>query len=285
MIVDLRIAVRTHACLLLLPLLVATGCKQSTPLRPAPLLLQGAVDIEVNRLLDSIQVTHTDTIGAWIFAHGSIDGYPVIVSRTLMGAAHAAAATALAIDRYHPRAILNIGTAGGYDTALHYGDIVIGQSAVSLAAFKSPPLPAHGGSHPLEWTAMDLVPRPGEVNNLLHEGTATQFSADSGLLAAAHRAQAYTTGRKVVDGVIGTSDFWNQELDRIAFFRQHWHVSVEEMETVPAAQVASIFKIPFLGIRVVSDNVPNGELAFDPRTADAVQDFAMRVVHEYLGRL
>jgi adenosylhomocysteine nucleosidase len=282
MIFNLRNIVRTYGCLLLLPLFVASGCDQSKPSQPAPLLLQGAVDIEVNRLLDSIHVTHTDTVGTWIFAHGAIDGYPVIVSRTLMGAAHAAAATALAIERYHPRAILNIGTAGGYDTVLHYGDIVIGQSAVSLAAFKSAPLPAHAGSRPLEWTAMDLVPRPGEVNNLLHEGTATQFSADSGLLAAAHRAQGHSTNRKIIDGVIGTSDFWNQELDRIAFFRQYWHVSVEEMETVPAAQVASIFKIPFLGIRVVSDNVPNGELSFDPRTADAVQDFAMKVVHEYL---
>jgi adenosylhomocysteine nucleosidase len=73
---------------------------------------------------------------------------------------------------------------------------------------------------------------------------------------------------RVVDGVLASSDMWNEELDRIAYFRERWHTSVEEMETAPAAQVARASAVPFLGIRVVSNNVANGGI-FDPKTAAA----------------
>ena len=86
--------------------------------------------------LGKIVGTKVEKIGAWTFWRGTVDGYPVIVSRTPMGASHAAA-TALAIERYHPQAIINQGTAGGHDPTLRVGDIVLGTSAVSLAAFKT----------------------------------------------------------------------------------------------------------------------------------------------------
>jgi adenosylhomocysteine nucleosidase len=247
----------------------------------APVLIQGAMQLEVRLLLDSAHVTRVDSVGPWTFGHGTIDGYPVIVSRTLMGGTHAAAATAVAIERYHPRAIINQGTAGGYDSTLRNGDIVIGQSAISLAAFRSPSRATNAGSRPLDWVPLDLVPRPADRDGDMHAGSVTQISADSGLLAAAHRARAAAPGLRITDGVIGSGDVWNQEVDRIAVFHQQWHSSVEEMETTPAAQVARAFGVPFLGIRVVSDNAVTGA-RFDPRTADLVQDFVVGVVRAYL---
>jgi len=56
-----------------------------------------------------------EKVGGWTFWSGSVDGYPVIVSRTLKGVENAAAATAIVIQRYNPIAIINQGTAGGYD--------------------------------------------------------------------------------------------------------------------------------------------------------------------------
>ena len=41
---------------------------------------------------------------------------------------NAEAATALAIERVRPRAIINHGTAGGHDPALHVVDGIIGSS-------------------------------------------------------------------------------------------------------------------------------------------------------------
>lgn len=50
---------------------------------------------------------------------------------------NAAAATALAIERFHPRAIINQGTAGGHDADLHVMDIVVGTESVNIGAFKT----------------------------------------------------------------------------------------------------------------------------------------------------
>ena len=56
--------------------------------------------------------------------------------------------------------------------------------------------------------------------------------------------------------------------------------SAEEMETASAAQIAGSFQMPFLGIRVVSNNITNGE-AYDPRAGEACQEFVLKVVQAY----
>src|SRR6185295_15764534 len=81
---------------------------------------------------------------------------------------------------------------------------------------------------------------------------------DEGLLAAARQARDQYTKGRVMEGVIGSSEVWNSEIDRIQRFHDAFGTTVEEMETAAAAQIAGIFDIPFLGIRVVSNNITNG---------------------------
>ena len=52
---------------------------------------------------------------------------PVVVSKTRIGEINSAIATTLAIEHYHPRMILNQGTAGALVDWLNTGDIVIGK--------------------------------------------------------------------------------------------------------------------------------------------------------------
>jgi adenosylhomocysteine nucleosidase len=53
------------------------------------------------------------------------------------------------------------------------------------------------------------------------------------------------------------------------------------METASAAQIAASFQIPFLGIRVLSNNITTGE-AYDRGAGDACQDFVRAVVRAYV---
>lgn len=268
----------------LIALLAATaGCSGAAPSTDAPILLQGALRMETNRFVAALAEPHADTAGSLVFWRGTVDGLPVVVSETRMGGTHAAAATAIAIERYHPRAIINAGTAGGHDSTLHVGDIVVGVAAVSISAFKTPARAVGAGSTPLEWHALDLVQRAGDADGEMHEGQTIPFTADGALLNAARRATAGFTKGRVVEGVIASSDVWNQELDRIALFRRTLGTSVEEMETAPAAQVAKLYGIPFLGIRAVTANVTNGG-AYDARTAEAAQEFALRVLRAYAAK-
>ena len=264
--------------------LVARASAAAADGGPPPVVVQGAMPIEVDKLASRLDGVTVETVGAWTFWRCTLDGRPVVVSKTLKGGANAAAATALAVERFHPVAIHNQGTAGGHDPALRVFDVVLGASAVSLGAFKSPYRSAGAGSAPLDWVPLALTATEGSAGNDPRAHTVARFAGDEALLAAARRAApTYKRGR-VVEGVIGSSDSWNSEIDLIASYRSRFGTSVEEMETAPAAQIAALLKVPFLGIRVVSNNITNAG-GYDSGAAEACEDYVYEVVRAYLRTL
>jgi adenosylhomocysteine nucleosidase len=274
----------TSATTSLIAVLLAVPLAAAEPAGPPPVVVQGAMRLETEKLVGRLGKVEVEEVGGWSFWRGSVDGYPVIVSKTLKGVANAAAATAVAALRLQPVAIINQGTAGGHDPSLHLYDIVLGTSSVSLGAFKSPYRAKGTGSNPLDWKPLDLMASEGSAGNDPRVQKVARFRGDDALLAAALRVkQTYSRGR-VVEGVIGSSDVWNDELDLVARYHTDYGTSVEEMETASAAQIAGVLGIPFLGIRVVSDNVTNGE-PYDPKTGEACEDYVYEVVKAYVGTL
>jgi adenosylhomocysteine nucleosidase len=248
---------------------------------PRPVVVQGAMPVETERLASRLDGVTEERVGGWTFWRGTLDGYPVIVSKTLKGMSSAAAATAIAIERYRPVAIVNQGTAGGHDPELRVGDIVIGRDSVNLGAFKTAVRPPGKGSDSLEWTPMDLLASEGSASDDPNARTMRRLPADRQLLAAAESVrQSHRSGR-VVTGVIGSSDVWNSEIDRIQRFRAEYGTSVEEMETAAAAQVAGRLGVPFLGVRILSNNITNNG-GYDGKTGVACQDFVYEVVRAYI---
>ena len=237
--------------------------------------------VETERLASRLDGVTEERVGGWTFWRGTLDGYPVIVSRTLKGMSSAAAATAIAIERYRPVAIVNQGTAGGHDPELQVGDIVVGRDSVNLGAFKTAVRPQGKGSDSLEWTPMELLASEGSASDDPNARTMRRFPADEKLLAAAESVKLHRSGR-VVTGVIGSSDVWNSEIDRIQRFRAEYGTSVEEMETAAAAQVAGRFGIPFLGVRILSNNITNSG-AYDGKTGVACQEYVYEVIRAYIG--
>ena len=194
-----------------------------------------------------------------------------------MGMSNSAAATALAIERYQPIAIINQGTSGGHDPALNVFDIVLGKYTTNIGAFRTPRLPIGGGSNSLAWTeAFDVLPEDESDPEPI---AIRKFEGDQELLMAAHKVR-YDKG-EVVEGTIGSADVWNNELDRIQFFHQSYGTSVEEMEAASVAQIASQFNVPFLGIRILSNNITNNG-AYDPGTGEACQEYVLNVAEEYM---
>ncbi len=245
-----------------------------------PIVIQGALPIESERLATKLTGVSTETIGGWKFWKGTYGGYPVIISKTRMGMSNSAAATAIAIERYKPIAIINQGTSGGHDPDLHVFDIVLGKYATNIGAFKTPTLALGGGSDALKWTqAFDVLPDDEQDPEPIG---IRKFGADSELLAAANKIKDSYSKGKVVEGTIGSADVWNSELDRIKFFHDNYDTSVEEMETASVAQVASQYKVPFLGIRILSNNITNGG-GYDPATGDACQDYVLEVAKTYMA--
>jgi adenosylhomocysteine nucleosidase len=247
-----------------------------------PVIVQGAMDVEMRKLVAVLENVTEEKVRGWTFWSGTLDGYPVVVSKTLKGISNAAAATALAAERYHPVAIINQGTAGGHQPDLHVYDIVLGSDAVNIGAFKTGYRARGQGSNFADWTPLDLMRSEGSAGEDPNAHSMRRFRGDEGLLAAARKVRSQYRKGRVVDGVIGSSEIWNSELDRISRFHDQFGTIAEEMETASAAQIAGLFEIPFLGIRVLSNNIMNGE-KYDTKTGEACQEYVYDVVKAYVG--
>lgn len=243
---------------------------------PQPIVIQGAMDVETEYLIKQLQDVEKITYGGWTFWQGTIDDFPVVVAKTEVGMTNAAASTVLAIEKFHPQAIINQGTAGGHDGALHRYDIVIGEKVVNFGAFKSNFSKAKQGVHPEKWIGMEISIN---VNGKMED--VSDFKGDTALINTTKNvANLYKKG-KVVEGVIGSADQWNRELDRIKWIQQKYSTSVEEMETASAAQVAKTYNIPFLGIRILSNSEIHNE-EYDRTSGEDCQKFVLQVVKELI---
>jgi adenosylhomocysteine nucleosidase len=276
------------SALIVATFVIACGSPAPPPAPPPaasrPVLIQGAMDIEIRQLAGALEHSTEETVAGWTFWRGTIDGYPVVVSKSLKGMENAAAATVLAAERYHPVAMINQGTAGGHIPELHVGDIVLGLHTVNLGSFKTGFRPSGQGSSFDEWQPLDLNRTEGSAGQDPSARTMRRFAGDEQLLTAARGVRGQYHKGHVVEGVIGSSDQWNSELDRIQQFHDRFGTVVEEMEAASSAQIAGVYKIPFLGIRVVSNNITNDEM-YDRTTGLACQDFVYEVVKAYVSRL
>ncbi|PSW22111.1 5'-methylthioadenosine nucleosidase [Photobacterium sanctipauli] len=252
-----------------------------------PILIQGPMPIEAEYfagLLKDVRVEHT---GNFDFYIGTLNDYPIVVAKTSKGVENTAAATAIAIERYNPRAIINQGTSGGHDKDLNVGDIVLGKRSFNAGNFKTPKLAEGEGSHPMNWIPMDVMASEGSAG----EGDAAAdaekvryYAGNKDLLASAHAVKETHKRGKVVEGTIASANFWNNEIDRMNWLHENYGTSVEEMETASAAMMAEAYKVPFLGIRILSNNLTNGG-KYDPSTAEDNQKFVKNVVLHYISTL
>ncbi|MCP2035632.1 adenosylhomocysteine nucleosidase [Planomicrobium sp. HSC-17F08] len=280
-----QIWVLAMAILLILAGCSSTGETEAKEEPQRPILIQGPMPIEAEKFAERLENVKVEEAGSTFeFYIGTVEGYPVIVTKTGKGMANTGAATALAIEKYNPAAIINQGTSGGHDPALNVFDIVLGERSVNIGALKTGDLAKGEGIEPTEWKPMDLMASEGSAGEDPDAENIRYYEGDKELLAAANAVKDTHTKGKVVEGTIGSADFWNNEVDRINWIHEKYGTSVEEMETASAAQISAAYDIPFLGIRILSNNKTN-DGAYNPDTAAANQDYVFEVVKEYISSL
>ncbi|TYS58557.1 5'-methylthioadenosine/S-adenosylhomocysteine nucleosidase [Sutcliffiella horikoshii] len=249
-----------------------------------PIMVQGPMPIEAEKFADRLENVKEEKSGSFVFYIGTLDNYPVIVAKTGKGMENTAAATAVAIERYNPIAIINQGTSGGHDANLNVFDIVLGERTTNLGSLKTADKDENQGIDPTVWKPMDLMASEGSAGEDPNAEKIRYYEGDKELLAAANAViDTYTEG-KIVQGTIGSADVWNNEVDRIKWFHEKYGTSVEEMEGAAAAQIADAYDIAFLGIRILSNNKVNGG-KYNPETAAANQGYVYEVVKEYISTL
>ena len=256
----------------------ATGDYKS---RRRPILIEGAMNSETGTLVRALKNPVAYRELNWLFVAGTYKNYPVVVVRTEQGVANAAASTALAIRKFNPIAVINQGTAGGHDPALKIGDIIVGASTIDYTAVKTAYTPRGAG--------IDITQQKMRGTYAYDEATKNfqpraEYRADPTLFNMAFAAANRNGNFNVVSGVIATGNAWLQGIDHIAFLHERYGSTCEEMETCAAASVCQTAGVPFVGIRILSDNI-NINRDYDPDTGVTCQEFVLLVVEQYIDAI
>jgi adenosylhomocysteine nucleosidase len=203
-----------------------------------------------------------DGFGPWE-AYGGLAGCtPVTLVVSDCGPVNAGAATERLLATAAPLAVLNGGSAGAHDPELMPGDVVIGEATCIL--FPGPQQEARA--------ARGLHPKGVRFRKDGRRVHLPRCPADARLLALGHRvaseraagfppwsASALPLGvaarsARVVAGLIGSADAWTRRPEDVAALRSRYGTLVEDMESAFVAQVCALHDVPFLAVRVVSNN-------------------------------
>lgn len=101
-------------------------------------LIQGAMDIEIECLLSKLKNRKDITIAGYEFYEGSINNIEVVISKTLVGTINSTMATTIGVINFHPNIVINQGIAGAHRTDLHIGDIIVGEKCCNINSYKMP---------------------------------------------------------------------------------------------------------------------------------------------------
>lgn len=216
---------------------------------PVDVLVQGAMDSELQPLLAALEDKRLLHHHAWTFWTGRIGAQRVAISRTEVGPVNAAISTTLGIQLFQPKVIISQGTAGGTHPGVALHDILIGERTTDFGAIRTLHADAGQGTQPARWTPMT---QPLRLDPHVTPQRIPSFAGDPALIAS-FLALKNPRGR-VRKANIGSAHQFNKELDRLAWNRQTFGIDSEDMESAFSAAAAHAFGVPFVAIRIISNN-------------------------------
>jgi adenosylhomocysteine nucleosidase len=192
----------------------------------------GAMEPEVALLRQQITDVNSTELGGYVFYSGKLAGQAVVLVQSGIGKVASALATALLIQQFKPDAVINTGSAGGFDPQLNVGDVVISTEV---------------RHHDVDVTAFGY--EMGQVPQM-----PAAFSANPALVNAAEQSIQALGFCQTKKGLIATGDSFICDPARIAVIRQQFPTMLAvEMEGAAIAQVCHMLNTPFVVIRSLSD--------------------------------
>ena len=212
-------------------------------------------------------------IGPYVFFQGTFYNKPVVLSRLQIGFAHTAAATVLAIHTFDPKIIINQGTAGGYKDDLHNYAIVVGERYFNGGAIFTQSSPEEKETEKLPWEFLHLgsLERAESLDQCVSQRPFYSYSSEDLVAKVMAKAPNYTKG-KIRKGTIASAEEWNSDPSYLRQLSRVTGADCEEMEAAAAGKIAAAYNLPFISIKIISNNNVTGEV-FDPQTAVALQEF------------
>lgn len=226
----------------------------------------GAMEEEVELLRSRIEEKETTMAGNSEYTAGKLNGADVILLKSGIGKVNAAMSTAVLLDRFKPDAVINTGSAGGFNSDHEIGTVVISSEV---------------RHHDVDVTVFGY--EHGQVPQL-----PSAFTADSRLMEAARKAVEDIGEHALAEGLIITGDSFMSDADRVGRVRELFPEALaSEMEAAAVAQVCHQFGVPFVVIRALSDIAgKESAMSFDeflPKAAKHSAEAVMRAVSNLQG--
>ncbi|GAA0685793.1 5'-methylthioadenosine/S-adenosylhomocysteine nucleosidase [Marinobacterium maritimum] len=226
--------------------------------RPARVALIGAMDQEVELLKNSLEDLQAQTLSGFDFYTGTLNGIEITLLKSGIGKVNAAIGTTLLLQTFSPDCVINTGSAGGFDSRLNVGDVVISDEV---------------RHHDVDVTVFGY--EPGQV-----PGLPPAFTADPLLARMAEECIAQLPHTNTVRGLIATGDSFMNCPERVAHTRTLFPtMQAVEMEAAAIAQTCHQFNTPFIVIRALSDIAgKESNLSFEQFLETAAEHSAQMVM-------
>lgn len=219
----------------------------------------GAMDIEVKKLVEAMEVAETAQMAGITFHKGVLNGCEAVVARSGVGKVCAAVCAQLMISCFGADAVINTGVAGGIMHDLRQCDLVVADAFVQ---------------HDIDTTALGdplgLVSELGVVEMVCSHSLANLLCNIS---ADARRGQ------------IATGDQFIADHDKAKAIAVEFGAAACDMEGGAIAQVCMMNKVKFAAVRCISDNA-DGSAGMDYSSfAATAADRCASLVIEFAGRM
>ncbi|NIC03855.1 5'-methylthioadenosine/S-adenosylhomocysteine nucleosidase [Billgrantia bachuensis] len=225
----------------------------------------GAMAQEVEYLASLLEDRRSRAHVGCTFHLGKLHGVDVVILQSGIGKVNAAIGTTLLLDVYHPEAIINTGSAGGFGEGLEIGDVVVSSEVrhhdVDAVVF--------GYEH-------------GQVPQM-----PAAYLPDKRLVTLARECIEALGEVRVVEGLIATGDVFMACPELVTRTRSRFPTMLAaEMEAAAIAQTCHLYGCPFVVVRSLSDIAGGGDnhLSFEQFLEKAAVHSA-RMVEAMVTRL
>ena len=192
---------------------------------------------EILKIMQKIKKTEIYNIQ---FIQGIIENKNIIVAKSGIGKVNAARVTQILIDKLDVNIIINVGAAGGLNSKLNIGDIVIAEKLIQhdfdITAFNHKKGYITGVGDYI-YSDKKLVEKLMDITKSLENETFNIFI-----------------------GTIASGDIFCTEIKMKEKIHSKFNAECVDMEGAAIAQICFLNKIPFVVIRSISDS-PNGNNA------------------------
>ena len=235
---------------------------------PAPLIILSATAYEQQRLRDSLQQATTQRRGHRAWVRGMIGIRPVVLIETGIGAVNTAQALTVALQEVDPDLVLQIGIGGAYlGSGLDKGDLALANEE----NYGDLGVVAPDGWFPADEIGIPVLSADRDYYNT--------YPLDSKLVDNAQHILEQS-GECVVQGPFVTVQQCTGREDIGNELAARFNAICENMEGAAAAHVCTLYAVPFLELRAISNLVEDrNKDAWDiPQSVQRVQIAARKFI-------